>query len=353
MTSSAEIALLRLVAQRLAGPPASTATEAVRWLTAVQGQDLTGALTSVALRTAGGTRSGVVAALDAGEVVRSWPMRGTLHLTAAEDLPWMLELLGPRVLAGAPLRRARLGITDADLEQARTSVIAALSGHGRLRRAEVLSVIQRGGVPIDGQRGYHLLWYLAQTGTLCLGPCAGAEQLFVLLDDWVPAPRRLDRVEALGELAYRFFAGHGPATVKDLMRWAGIPMRDARVGLAVAGPALARLAASGVEHWMDPATPDRLAGCRAEAAGVLLLPGFDELILGYADRSATVPAAFADRIVPGNNGMFRATVVRDGQVVAVWRRAGRSTAPTIAVEPFTELAADVAAAVHQRFAVLP
>jgi winged helix DNA-binding protein len=353
MTSAQEIALLRLVAQRLAGPRPATSSEAVRRLTAVQGQDLPGALTSVALRTSGGTRADVVAALDGGQVVRSWPMRGTLHLVAADDLPWMLQLLGARVLAGAPTRRDRLGITDGDVEQARELAVAALAGGGRLGRAELLGVLADGGVAPTGQRGYHLLWYLAQTGTLCMGPMAEGEQQFVLLDEWVPAPRRPEREEALGELALRYFAGHGPATVADLVRWAGVLVRDVRAGLAVAAPRLERLEVDGTEYWMDPATPERLAGARADAQRVLLLPGFDELVLGYADRSCTVPAEFAQRIVPGNNGMFRATVVSAGQAVAVWRHAGRGTRRSVALEPFTELPEEVRRQAEQVYAALP
>jgi len=211
-----ELSLLRMAAQRLVGPPAGTPAEAVRWLTCVQAQDLPGALLSVALRSPGG-RTAVTAALDAGEVVRSWPMRGTLHLTAAEDLPWPLDLLGVRVLAGAATRRAALEITAADVERARELAVASLHGGRRLRRAGLLAAIAAGGVSTAGQRGYHLLWYLAQTGTLVLGPTEDGDQQFVLLDEWVPTPRRLDREEALGELALRFFRSHGPATVKDLV----------------------------------------------------------------------------------------------------------------------------------------
>src|SRR4051794_12210648 len=199
VTTPHEVALLRLVAQRIAGPPHDRAADAVRWLAAVQAQDHPGALTSVALRTRNGTREGVAAALDAGEVVRSWPMRGTLHLTAAEDLGWMLELLGPRVLAGAATRRAALEITEAEAERARELAVAALHGGRRLSRAELLATIADGGVSTAGQRGYHLLWYLAQTGTLVLGPTRDGDQLFVLLDEWVPAPRRLDREAGLAE----------------------------------------------------------------------------------------------------------------------------------------------------------
>jgi Winged helix DNA-binding domain len=350
MTS--ELGLLRMAAQGLIGPRELDAAGVVRRLTAVQAQDLPGALISVALRTADGTRAGVVAALDAGTVVRSWPMRGTLHLTAAEDLPWMLELLGPRVLTGAAARRAGLGITDAEVERARELVVPALAGGGRLRRGDVLALLADGGVPTDGQRGYHLLWYLSQTGTLCLGPMDDGEQLFVLLDEWVPTPRRPGREEALGELALRFFTGHGPATVADLARWAGVPVRDARAGLGQVRDRLERLETGGTEHWLDPATPGRLAAARAEADGVLLLPGFDELVLGYADRSCTVPAEFADRIVPGGNGMFRSTVVSGGRAVGTWR-VGRGKGRPLELEPFTELTEDVEARARAAYAALP
>ncbi|GAA4757071.1 crosslink repair DNA glycosylase YcaQ family protein [Modestobacter marinus] len=349
---TADLARLRLAAQRLIGPRCATPAEAVRWSTAVQGQDLPGALTSVALRTAGGTRAAVTAALDAGEVVRSWPMRGTLHLTAAEDLPWMLALLGPRALAGVEKRRAVVAITEAELERARELAVAALAGGGRLSRTDLLAAIAAGGVSTEGQRGYHVLWYLAQTGTLVLGPTAGGDQQFVLLDEWITSPRRLGREEALGELALRFFASHGPATVKDLVRWAGVLVRDVKAGLAIAAPRLERLVVDGTEHWLDPATPDRLAAARDEADGVHLLPGFDELVLGYADRSCTVPAGFADRIVPGSNGVFRPTALHRGVVVGVWR-AGRGAGRPMELEPFTELPAGVLAAAQERYAALP
>jgi hypothetical protein len=353
MTTPHEVALLRLVAQRIAGPPQPDAAAAVRWLTAVQGQDYPGALTSVALRTADRSRDGVVKALDSGEVVRAWPMRSTLHLVAAEDLGWLLVLCGPRVLAGAARRRAQLGLDERDTERARELAVAALESGRRLTRAALLAAFTAGGVDVTGQRGYHLLWYLTQTGTLVLGPTDGAEQLFVLAGEWITCPRRLDTAEALAELALRFFRGHGPATVADLARWAGLRITDARAGLAQVRDRLAAVDVGGIEHLLDPATPDLLAACRREAEGVFLLPGFDEFVLGYADRSCAVPARFADRIVPGGNGMFRATVVSDGQVVGTWRRTGTGARRRITAEPFTAFPDTVTRALDGLAAVLP
>jgi hypothetical protein len=353
VSTGSEVGLLRLVAQGLAGPRAATPAEAVRRLLAAQGQDFPGAVTSVALRTAARARDAVTAALDRGEVVRSWPMRGTLHLTAAEDLPWMLDLLGTRALAGAAKRRDHLGISDDEAARTCDAVVAALSGGRRLSRAELLAAIEQAGVAVTGQRGYHLLWFAAQTGASCLGPTADGEQLFVLLADWVPTPRRLEREEALGELATRFFTGHGPATVHDLARWSGLPVSDARAGLAVARPRLESLAVEGTEHFLDPTTPERLAACRDEARRTLLLPGFDEFVLGYGDRGAVLEPEFAERIVPGKNGMFLSTVLVDGRVVGTWRYEGRGARRAAVGTPFRPEDAELLTAVPELAAALP
>ncbi len=333
-----EVALLRLAALRLVGERAATPGDAVRHLLCAQGQELPGALASIALRTAGGTRAAVVAALDAGEVVRSWPQRGTLHLVAADDLPWLLDLCAARVVRGTAGRQAQLGLDAAQVERARDAVVGALEGGRRLARAELLAVLDAAGLEPTGQRGAWLLSLLAMTGTLVLGPVAGREQQWVLLREWVPSARRLEGDEALGALALRYLRSHGPATAADVARWAGVTLGQARTGVALARPHLEAVDVDGVEHLLDPEVPDRLAAARAEARGVLLLPGFDELVLGYADRSTTVPAEHADRICPGGNGVFRPTVVAAGRAVGTWRPDGTA-------EPFTAFTPAVARAV--------
>lgn len=319
MTTPHGISLLRLVAQRVVGPPCASPVEAVRLLAATQAQDLPGALRSVALRTLSRDRGEVRDALAAGQVVRSWPMRGTLHLVVAEDLPWMLELMTARPLAAAARRRTDLGLTDADVARAHAVVVDALTGGHAMSRAEILTRWEEAGQATSGGRGYHLLAHLAQIGVLCLGPMQETEQLFVLLREWVREPRVLDREAALAEVAARYLTGHGPATAADLARWTGLPMGDVRAGIASAADRLATLELAGVTHYLDPAVPDLLAEHRAAARRTLLLPGFDEMVLGYADRTVLVPAAHAQRIVPGGNGVFRSTVVHDGVAVGTWQ----------------------------------
>ena len=352
-----EVALLRLAAQRVIGSPLPTALDVVAWLTAVQAQDDAGALTSVALRTATRSSADVVAAFDGGLVVRSWPMRGTLHTVVAADLVWMLDLMTPRPRAAAAKRRPQLGLAETDVGRALELAATALSeprpeGPG-LTRAELLAAWDGADLATAGGRGYHLIAELAQRGVLCLGPLRGGAQRFVLVDSWVREPRRPDRDEALAELALRFFRGHGPATVADLMRWSGLTAADVRAGTAAARDGLDAMTVDGTEYLLDPATPQRLADCRGEAGGVVLLPGFDEIILGYADRSMTLPREFADRIVPGGNGVFRPSVIADGRAVGVWRHVGKPSARRIEATALTVFADDVAAAIPEVYARLP
>lgn len=350
-TSKHEIALLRLAAQCVVAPLPGPA-DVVGWLTAVQAQDDVGAIASIALRSVGRGRDQVMAAFDAAQIVRSWPMRGTLHTVLAADLAWMLELMTPRPRAAGAKRRPQLGLNESDVTRAQDLAVDALTD-ARLTRAELLAVWEGAGLATAGGRGYHLIAELAQRGVLCLGPLRDGGQTFVLLDAWVPEPRRPGREEALGELALRYFRSHGPATVRDLIRWTGLGAADARDGTALARDQLDTITVDGTEYLLDPATPQVLADHRAEARDVVLLPGFDEIILGYADRSMTLPAEFAGLIVPGGNGVFRPTVLAGGRVVGTWRHVGKGAARRIEATAFTRFADDVAAAIPEVYARFP
>lgn len=351
MWPTPELALLRIVAQRLAGPRLATAADAVRHLGAVQGQDLPGALTSVALRVAGGTREQVVAALASGQIVRSWPMRGTLHLVPGPDLGWMLAVTAPRMIHTGAARRQQLGIDESTIEAAREIAVEVVRGRA-VPRKELLGAWSQAGLGAHPQAGVHLLGQLCQEALLVLGQMSGNEQLVVLLAEHVPEPVERERADGLVELARRYFTSHGPATERDLARWASLNLGDARAGIAGARAELECLEVDGVEHLMAPGLPDLLAEHRAEARRMMLLPGFDELILGYADRSFIVPPAHAEAIVPGNNGMFHPSIIKNGQVIGTWRRPG-TTRPRFEPEPFGAFGPRLHAAAERTFAELP
>ncbi|NKS84073.1 winged helix DNA-binding domain-containing protein [Prescottella equi] len=350
MTTPRELALMRLVAQRISGPACPSAAEAVRWLTAAQAQDFPGAITSIAARAGGGGRKSMLDALNSAEVVRSWPMRGTLHFVAAEDLRWMLALTGARTLSSARARHRALDIDDAAVDHAGTIAREALAD-GSLGRSELMQAWERAGIPTANQRGQHLLWTLALTAVVCLGPVDGGTQQVVSFDDWIGSSRELDGDEALGEWALRYFRSHGPATVDDFVWWTKLTVRQARAGLASAAEHLERIVVDGVDYYLDPATPDLLATHRRQARGVFLLPGFDEFILGYRDRGAAVDPAFQPRLQPGNNGMFSPTVVANGRVVGTWKRR-RGAAGGIDATPFTAFDARTEQAIPRAYSAL-
>jgi hypothetical protein len=186
------------------------------------------------------------------------------------------------------------------------------------------------------------------TGVICHGPVRNGRQCIVLVDDWTPAARLLgrdlDRDQALGEWALRYFRSHGPATVKDFTWWTKLRATDVKAAVALARPGLESLHVEGDEQLMDPATPDRLAAAGREVRRVVLLPGFDEFVLGYADRTAALPAEFSPRVCPGGNGMFLGTVVDGGRIVGTWRRTGSSPRQAIEATPFSTFSQRVRAA---------
>lgn len=308
----------------------------VTWFGAMQGQDMASVLWSLGVRLPSLTLAGVNSALEKREVVRTWPMRGTVHLIPAGDAHWMLELMGARALAGAAARRDIIGLSHRAAEHGVEVLAAALAGGNRLTRAECLGALTDAGVDVSGQQGYHMLWYASQLGVSAIAPHIGKEQTFVLLDDWAPAPRRPERDEALGLIASRFFRSHGPATVADLSRWTGLPVKDCRAGVAAAGDALAAIRVDGTEMLVDAALAD---ADLPELDDWLALPGFDEYILGYKDRSMMVDDAHKQAIVPGNNGIFMATIVRGGRVAGTWKRTLTKKAVVVAVQPLVPFSA--------------
>jgi len=353
MKIEATIATLRLAAQRIVASDLASPADVVRFMLALQGQDLAGAKWAIGVRAPTATVTAVDAALEAGAIVRSWPMRGTLHLVAAEDLHWLLALGTPGVLAASAKRRAALGLDDKTLGKARTVAERALAGGARLARDELIERWNRAKLGLEPHRAYHTLFYLAQTGTLCQGPVRDGDACYVLVDEWIRRRRTFDRDEALGELARRYFASHGPATLADLSRWVKLPQRDLEIGLAVARPALAELELGRTTYYLAPDAADRVPATVARS--VVLLPGFDELVLGYADRTATLAAAHEARIVPGGNGVFLATIVAGGRVVGTWKRAARAKEVVVEARPFAKLPPGLAAAgaAYGRFLGVP
>ncbi len=346
--AASEIGLRRLASQRIATRRLPRPADVVRWLGAVQAQDYHQSLWAIGARMRSGSAQKVERAIEQREIVRTWLLRGTIHFAAPEDVRFLLALCAPRLATAEARRAAQLGLTAADLERSAETLRAELSGDRRLSRPEVMAALEGAGVATTGQRGYHILARLARDALICIGPMQGRQPTFVLLDDWAPrsGSRELTGEQALADVAARFAASRGPVTDRDLARWAGIPLADARRGLrSASAPALATRTLDGAEYWFA-AGQERAPIARAGRDRTYLLAGFDEFVLGYGNRDAQLAPEHSDRVVPGANGVFKPLVVSGGQVVGTWARSARRGELTIALEPFTGSAATLATQVR-------
>jgi hypothetical protein len=322
----ADVDRVRLGSLLIADPanPGRTVLGIVEHFLAMQAQDAPGVAWSLALRN-GGTESQTAAALAQRDVVRTWPMRGTLHLIPSRDAKWMLDLMGGKALAGAERRRQALDLPE-DVAYRAVDILAArvAEAEGPVARKDCLTALAGAGISLENQRGYHLLWFASQLGQLAGGPPQGRERTFVSLDAWAPMHRAPSREEALALVAAAYVRGHGPVTERDLMRWTGLGLHECRVGLTTA---------EGILSVDTEAGPAWVTGFALEAPGIAptrLLPGFDEFMLGYAADERAIDPTHHGAVVPGNNGVFKPTVIDSGRVVALWAR--KLMAKTVRVE---------------------
>jgi hypothetical protein len=260
-------------------------------------------------------------------------MRGTLHFVAPEDVHWLLALLTPRIITRAARRHQQLELDEATFARSEALFSEALQEYQCLTRKEMMAVLEQGGISTKGQRGYHLLWRAGQRGLICFGPRQGKQETFVLLEAWLPAGKSLSREESLAELAQRYFAGHGPATIHDFMWWSGLPAAEARAGLEMVKGQLVGEEFEGQTYWFSPSSsvPD------ATSPTTHLLPSFDEYLLGYKDRRAVLDPADAQKVVPGANGIFKPIIVSDDRVVGIWQRTIKKDRVVVTPQPFNTL----------------
>ncbi len=321
IVNAATVLAERLSAQLLAGPPARDPVAVARRLLAVQAQDARGFRLAVRGRTAALSARDVDRALtEERSLVVSWLCRGTLHLVATEDFAWLHALTTPPLAAGNARRLAEEGVGPDAAGRAVDVVEAALAADGPLIRAQLAERVAAAGVRTSGQALVHILVLATLRGLIVRGPVVGREHAYALVRDWLggtaayePRPRpgtSRDRTTALAELARRYLAGHGPACDRDLARWAGLPLRDARAGLeAIASELVQR------DDGLVALRRRESAGA-AEEAPARLLGGWDPLLVGWRDRTF-VTGEHDAAVVSG--GLFRPFGLPGGRAVAVWR----------------------------------
>ena len=330
-----EIALQRLSNQQLVQTRFKLPGEVASWLGALQGQDYAGAKWSLGLRLPGSTEVGIEQAIVERTIVRTWALRGTLHFLAAVDARWMLALLSKRLIAGSARRNRELELDEHTLVRSNDLLAQAVGGGAQRTRAELLSVLEQNGISTDGQRGIHMLWRASLDGLLCQGITRGKNSIFFAFEELPNSAKTQGRDEALAELAGRYFTSRGPATLPDFVWWSGLLASEARAGLEAVRSKLDKEIIDGQTYWFSPSE----SKLKESSADVYLLPGFDEYLLAYKDRSASLDVPNYKRLTP-TNGMLPATIVSAGRVIGTWKRTFKKDTVVITPNPFEAIGSE-------------
>ena len=322
----------RLTAQALAGPPLSDPVAVAERLLAVQGQDPRGFRLAVRARTEGLTAADVERGLgEERSLVVTWLNRGTLHLVRSEDYPWLQALTTPPLFSSSARRLRQEQVSEAAAERALATIERALADEGPLTRHELRERLEAADVRVEGQALIHLLFLSAVRGLTVRGPMAGKEHAYVLARDWLGEPPPVDRGRALAELARRYLVGHQPASDRDLAKWAGLPLRDARAGLAAI--------AGELEQGEDGLLRQAKRRGPAEPPPPRLLGAFDPVLLGWTSREDILGRH--TRLVT-KNGIFHPFAMVGGRAVAKWGWPGGK----LKLEPLQRLPASVVKALE-------
>jgi hypothetical protein len=286
--------------------------DATRHLLAVQAQDPRAARLAIRVRTSERRASAVDRALtEERSLIITWANRGTLHLIAAEDEAFLHALTTPQLRSASDRRLAQEGVSPAGAERGINAIVKALGLQGPMTRAQLRAVLENAGVPTAGQALVHVLFRATLDGLIVRGPMVGRDHAFVLVADWLGERPRVDRADALAELARRYLAGHGPACDRDLAKWTNVPLRDARAGLQAVASELDQRADGLVDlpgRPQAPLPPPRLLG------------PFDPLLLGWESRAFLhdgAPKLIAD------NGLIRAVALVGGRPAGNWSIRGK------------------------------
>ncbi|MBP9812014.1 AlkZ family DNA glycosylase [Candidatus Gracilibacteria bacterium] len=305
----------------------TTPAEVVRHYGAIQAQDIGQATWVIGSRIENSTEDIVRYACRDGSIVRTWPMRGTLHYMDPRNVKWMVSLCASKTLSGFPKRREFLGITDTHAERSLEIMDQVLRGGKSLTRTELSKALEEHGIPMQTQWMYHLSCYAGTLGLICFGPPTEKEETFVLTSEWVKESINLNHDEQLAELAEMYFRGHSPATIDDLAWWCGLGKTECRKAVSMIEHKLEKLEYNGKEYYIFPSSgayegskkSDTWILPSSEGRNIRLIGGFDEYFLGYKDRSLVANIEHYSRLFT-SNGIFFPLIIQDGRAIGSWKR---------------------------------
>lgn len=331
MKKLSDIAKLRLHTQQIVAPQFRDPQQLVAYMGAVQAQDYIMSKLALGLRMPDATEATIEAALDKGTILRTHVLRPTWHYVSSDDIYWMLELTAPRIRQIMSSIDNYLGLTKEIYKKSHKIFIKALEGGKHVTRDELVVLLQKAKIDISENRPAHLLMEAEIQGLLCSGAKKGAQRTYAFLPDRVPKKKTLTKEEALAALAKRYFVSHGPATLKDFVWWSGLSAKDAKEGIEQVRSSLISETVEGETYYFTSAAADAKA-----TSSTHLIPGYDEFLISYKDRSPSLELVHNRKVV-SVNGIFRPTLVVNGQVSGLWKMISSDKSVNITVDSFKQV----------------
>ncbi|HTH55065.1 MAG TPA: winged helix DNA-binding domain-containing protein [Cyclobacteriaceae bacterium] len=326
-----EIAHLRLCHQRLVEPKLPTPKQVVGWLGAIQAQDYYMAKWAIGSRMLDPTDGIIEDAINRCEIVRTHVLRPTWHFVLAEDVRWMLALTAPHIKAAMKSYQAKLNLNEKTFSQTNDIIAKLLEGDNHLTRTEIVAELKKKKIKVDNLQATHIMFDAELNRIVCNGPRRGKQFTYALMDERIAKAKSMTREEALFRLSEKYFTSHGPATIQDFIWWSGLPAIDAKKGLGLVKDKLASENIGNKIYWFDRSFSEL---AHVQQTTPLFLPAYDEFMISYADRSATIDKKHAKSILVGN-GIFRPIIVKDGKAIGIWLRTIKKNHVAITIKFFS------------------
>lgn len=308
--------------------PAST----VRHMLCMQAQDLAQNKWAIASR-AWCNEQDIIEAFTKGEIVRTRTQRGTIHTVCAEDAGWMTALCASKTLWWFKKRREYLGIQDTEIDDI-LDTLPQILADGPMSRSAIAQVLTSKWFDCSANKPYHIMCYAGTLWMTVQWPIIGKEHSFVLSSQRIKSPKLLSEDEALATLCLRYFSSHGPATITDLQWRSGLWVAMIKKWIALCGDSIQ--ASNSNEKVYYASSTSHYTSSEATESSIHFLAWFDEFLLGYKDRTATLDLDHHVLVDKARNGVFKPTVMMGGKTVGIWSIHHKTKNSALEVRLFDE-----------------
>ena len=322
-----------MLSQQLANPMFDDPKDLVSWMGAVQAQERVMSKWAIGLRMKNPSLQKVEKALETGELVRTHVLRPTWHITAAEDIRWMLQLSEKNVKQAILNWGKSVGIDEQMSKKFNKEIVKILKDGNHLTKPEIEDEVVRQGF-ITNKRPVNTLLSLAEVaGLICNGVERDKKHTYALMDERIPAGKDYHKDEALATLAQKYFRSHSPASLQDFVWWSGLTTKDAKNAIKLVENELIYNKFTDPnlilhEMWLE----------RLPHTDIIfhLLPPFDEYLISYKDRCHVLliedyPKAF------NNYGTFYPVVLCGGDILGNWEKISKNGQISFKISYFDEL----------------